>query len=70
MEGYVMKSHLALQDADTKQYWYGYYSNKQWTDNLREARTFGNKAELKDWLKTNEAPMEDRVLIVVTVYGL
>ena len=66
-----MKSHLALQDADTKLYWLGNYGNMQWTDNVRRAALFDRRRQINQWMDTPKIKdiMSGRVLIVVRVYG-
>lgn len=35
-----MIKDYVIQDIETKLYWYGNYTNTQWTDNIRLAKTF------------------------------
>ena len=49
----MIKKYI-IQDLITKKYWYGYYSNKEWTDNILEVRSFDKKSEAKEFIKSLE----------------
>jgi hypothetical protein len=49
-----MKKRYILQNAIDKTYWYGHYTNKQWTDDILEAKLFHDKQEIKDFITLNK----------------
>lgn len=41
-----MERKYVIQNGISKSYWYGNYTNKQWTDDILEARLFDNRQEM------------------------
>jgi hypothetical protein len=35
-------------------YWYGYYSNKNWTSDLSEAKFFDRKSDVSNFMKESD----------------
>lgn len=61
----MKKKKFALQNAVDKTYWYGFYSNKKWTDDILEARLFDSMSEMRDYVENNFSEFEDVVLVIV-----
>lgn len=62
-----MKKKFVIQNAIDKKYWYGFYTNKNWTDDILEARLFENKQEIKNLIKNDFGELEGMFLIVIEV---
>lgn len=64
-----MKKKYLIQVADEKMlYWYGHYTNKQWTENIYEAKIFDNKQEMEDYIMNNSETFKLFFLIGVEIY--
>jgi len=64
-----MKKNFVIQNAIDKKYWYGYYTNKNWTDDIVEAKLFDNKQEMEDWIENNIENNIAMFLIVIEVWS-
>jgi len=64
-----MKKKFVIQNAIDKKYWYGYYTNKNWTDDILEARLFHNKEEIEDWIGSNIDTLGGMFIIVIEVWS-
>jgi len=59
-----MKKKYIIQNLVTKLYWYGNFSNKQWTENVREAIMYDEKEEIDFYIMEY---MSDQIEFVYTV---
>jgi hypothetical protein len=64
-----MKKKFIIQNAIDKKYWYGFYTNKSWTDDILEARLFKNKQEMEDWIENNIGKLEGMFLVAIEVWS-
>lgn len=64
-----MKKKFVIQNAIDKKYWYGFYTNKNWTDDILEARFFDDKQEMEDWIENNIGELEGMVLVAIEVWS-
>lgn len=64
-----MKKRFIIQNAIDKKYWYGFYTNKNWTDDILEARLFGDKQEVKDWIEFNTDELQGMFLVIIEVWS-
>lgn len=48
-----MVSKYIIQNIITKEYWYGHYTNKHWTDDVSEAVLFSSEDEAENWIQSN-----------------
>jgi len=64
-----MKKNFVIQNAIDKKYWYGYYTNKNWTDDILEARLFENKQEMEDWIEGNIGELDGMFLVAIEVWS-
>jgi hypothetical protein len=62
-----MKKKFIIQNAVDKKYWYGFYTNKNWTDNILESRLFEDKQETEDWIN-NVSELDGMFLIIIEVW--
>ena len=65
-----MKKKFIIQNAIDKKYWYGFYTNKNWTDDILEARLFENKQEMEDWIENNIGDLEGMFLVAIEVWSV
>lgn len=63
-----MKKKFIIQNAIDKKYWYGFYTNKNWTDDILEARLFENKQEMEDWIEVYQYYFEGMFLVAIEVW--
>ena len=63
-----MQKKFVIQNAIDKTYWYGWYTNKKWTDDILEAYFFMNEQELEDWIKSNFNEIEGMALISIEIW--
>lgn len=64
-----MEIKFVIQDLISAKYWYGYYSNKNWTDDIKEARIFDTKEECDEWIKYNsEDIIKHSILSIIEIY--
>ena len=63
-----MKRRFAIKNAVDNKYWYGYYSSKNWTDDILEAKLFDSKQELDGFIESNAGDLYGMFLIVVEVF--
>lgn len=63
-----MKKKFIIQNAIDKQYWYGFYTNKNWTDNILEARMFDHKPDMENWIK-NISGFEGLYIIIIEIWS-
>lgn len=64
-----MERKYVIQNGISKSYWYGFYTNKQWTDDILEARLFNNRQEMQDWIKNNYDVIGGMFLVVIEVWS-
>jgi hypothetical protein len=65
----IMKKKFVIQNAIDKKYWYGFYTNKNWTNDILEARLFENKQEMEDWIENNIGELEGMFLVAIEVWS-
>ena len=46
-----MKSYFIIQDKNTNEYFYGFYSDKSWTNKVEEARSFFCSEEAEQFIE-------------------
>ena len=63
-----MKKRFVIQNVIDKKYWYGYYTNKNWTDDIIEAKFFDDKEEMEHWIEVNGVDFEGAFLISIEVW--
>jgi hypothetical protein len=63
-----MKKKFVLQNLLDNKYWYGYYTNMYWTDDVKEARQFDDKEEIEDWIKNNFNELEGKFIITIEAW--
>jgi hypothetical protein len=64
-----MKKKFVIQNAIDKKYWYGYYTNKNWTDDILEAKLFENKQEMEGWIGVILGVFEGMFLVAIEVWS-
>ena len=65
----IMKKKFVIQNAIDNKYWYGFYTNKNWTDDILEAKLFENKQEMEDWIENNIGELEGMFLVAIEVWS-
>lgn len=58
---------FVLQNMIDKSYWYGFYTNKTWTDDIREAKT-QDEEYFTELMAYNPEPFEGMILTTVKIY--
>ena len=64
-----MQKRFVIQDAISKEYWYGWYTNKNWTDDIAEAKLYPDRFNMKDWIRLNADKMKGKLLVVIEVWS-
>ena len=64
-----MKKKFVIQNGIDKEYWYGFYTNKNWTNDIAEARLFENKQEMEDWIENNIGELKGMFLVAIEVWS-
>lgn len=57
-----------IQDLSNLLYFYGHYSNKQWTDKISEAKFFDDREELEERIKNNIDNLEGKFITIIEVF--
>jgi hypothetical protein len=57
-----------IQNIITKEYWYGFYTNKTWTIDSNEAKYFDTKKDAKEFIKLNESILNGIYIILKIWY--
>lgn len=63
-----MKKKYVIEDAISKKYWYGWYTDMRWTDDILKAKLFYNKQEIEDWIESNSSELNGMFVIVIEVW--
>lgn len=63
-----MKQKFIIQNAIDKKYWRGFYSSKNWTNDILEARLFESKEEIDEFIEDNIDELEGMFLVVIEVW--
>ena len=64
-----MKKKFVIQNAIDKKYQYGFYTSKNWTDDILEARLFDDKQEMEVWIENNIGELEGMFLVAIEVWS-
>ncbi len=62
-----MEATFALKDIDKNLYFYGFYSNQEWTPKIQEAKT-QDKEYFIELLQYNPEPFNGKILTVIEIY--
>ena len=63
-----MRKKFVIQNVIDKKYWYGFYTNKNWTEDIFEAKFFYDKEDAEHWIEVNGVDFEGAIFICVEVY--
>lgn len=61
-----MRKRFIIQDLVSKEYWYGYYTNKTFTDNVEEAKLFEYIEDVESQLQMGD--FQERYITIITIY--
>jgi len=65
----MKKRQYIIQDAVSKKYWYGHYTNQKWTDSIDEAKCFESKVECTDYISLyNEEDFKGLYIMPIEIW--
>jgi hypothetical protein len=66
-----MRKKYVIKNLLNNQYFYGFYTNKQWTDELRDAKIFENYTleEMIDYLNSNQEIFGGKYIDFISFYN-
>ncbi len=63
-----MNQRFILKDIISNLYWYGFYTSKNWTDDILESHLFYDRSSIEDFIRYNNRVSDGMVLQVIEIW--